>query len=164
MTSRTLIAALALAAGAATALADARPDAVQTARNLEIARQAFARWEGGEPVFGALLADGVVWTIPGLGPVARTYRGKADFIEHASAPLLDRLGTPIISEVYAIWAEGDRVIVRIDGAATTTPGAPYAEQFVWIFGMEDGEIVRCEAFLDLAAYHAVVENNAPRND
>ncbi len=57
MTNRTLIAALALAAGASSALADARSDAAETARKLEIVREAFARWEGGEPVFGALLAE-----------------------------------------------------------------------------------------------------------
>jgi uncharacterized protein len=164
MTNRTVIAALALAAGATTALADAQPDAAETARNLEIVREAFAAWEGGEPVFGALLADDVVWTIPGSGPVARTYHGKADFIEHASAPLLDRLATPLIPDVHAIWAEGDTVIVRFDGAATTMSGAPYRNQFVWIFGMEDGMVVRGEAFLDLAAYDAVVENNAPRGE
>jgi ketosteroid isomerase-like protein len=159
------LAAVALAAtvGSVTlATADAGPGAAETARNLEIVREAFALWEDGEPVFGALLADDVVWTIAGSGPVARTYRGQADFIEQASAPLLSRLATPLIPEVHAIWADGDTVIVRFDGEATTTSGAPYRNQFVWIFEMEDGKVHRGEAFLDLAAYQAVLENNAPK--
>lgn len=164
MKNCTLVAALAIAAATTTALADARPDAAETARNVEVVREAFTRWEGGEPVFGALLAEDVIWIIPGSGPAARTYRGKADFIEHASAPLLSRLATPLIPKVHAIWAEGDTVIVRFDGAATTTSGAPYRNQFVWIFGMEDGKVVRGEAFLDIAAYRAVVDNNAPQAD
>ena len=164
MTGRMTIVALALAAlvdGVTLAAADAGPGAAETARNLEIVREAFALWGDGEPVFGALLADDLVWTIPGSGPVARTYRTKADFIEQASAPLISRLATPLIPEVHAIWAEGDTVIVRFDGEATTTSGAPYRNQFVWILGMEDGKVARGEAFLDLAAYRAVIENNSP---
>jgi hypothetical protein len=38
--------------------------------------------------------------------------------------------------------------IRFDGTATTTSGAPYANQFVWIFRMEDGVVVEAEAFLD----------------
>lgn len=165
MNGRMTLVALALAAtvdGVTLATADTGHGAAGTARNLEIVREAFALWEDGEPVFGALLDDDVVWTIAGSGPVARTYRGKAEFIEQASAPLLNRLATPLTPEVHAIWAEGDTAIVRFDGEATTTSGAPYRNQFVWIFEMEDGKVARGEAFLDLAAYQAVIENNAPK--
>nr|WP_246763299.1 hypothetical protein [Rhizobium sp. 007] len=59
-------------------------------------------------------------------------------------------------------ADGDMVIIRFDGTATTTSGAPYRNQFVWIFRMKDGSVVEAEAFLDLVAYQQVVENNEPR--
>ena len=51
--------------------------------------------------------------------------------------------------------------IRFDGAATTTSGAPYTNQFVWIFKMQDGRAVEAEAFLDLVAYQEVIDNNEP---
>ncbi len=45
---------------------------------------------------------------------------------------------------------------------TTTSGAPYRNQFVWIFRLRDEIVVEAEAFLDLAAYQQVVDNNQLR--
>ncbi|TDR94509.1 nuclear transport factor 2 family protein [Enterovirga rhinocerotis] len=142
--------------------APAWSDTSATTRNETIVRQAFERWAAGENVFPLLLSPDVVWTIPGSGPVAGTYRGFTDFVEKASRPLVSRLATPIVPDVRHIWAAGDTVIVRFDGAATTTAGHPYRNQFVWIFRMGDGRVVEAEAFLDLAAYQQVVENNPVR--
>ncbi|MCX5493944.1 hypothetical protein OSH11_04480 [Kaistia dalseonensis] len=41
-------------------------------------------------------------------------------------------------------------------------GAPYRNQFLWMFRMKDGLVIEAEAFLDLVAYQQVVENNEPR--
>lgn len=137
-----------------------------TARNEAIVRAAFDKWTNGTSrnVFGELLAPDVKWTIVGSGPVAGTYLGLKDFIDRASAPLVSRLATPIVPKVHHIWAAGDTVIIRFDGSATTTTGAPYANQFVWIFRMPNGVVTEAEAFLDLAAYQRVVENNVPRSN
>lgn len=143
------------------ALAD-RPDT--TARNETLVREAFERWEAGGSVFDPLLAPDVRWTIHGSGPVARTYESRDSFVDDASAPLISRLSSPIVPDVHAIWAVDDTVIIRFDGAATTTSGGAYENQFVWIFRMEDGQVVEAEAFLDLAAYQQVVENNEPATE
>ena len=145
----------------AASIAAANATASETERNRETVRAAFEAWTNGESVFGELLHDDVVWTIPGSDPVAGTYNGRQAFVDEASTPLVSRLATPIVPQVHHIWAEEDTVIVRFDGAATTTSGAPYRNQFVWIFEMEDGVVVRAEAFLDLAAYREVVESNEP---
>lgn len=131
-------------------------------RNKAIVEAAFEKWRGGTYVFADLLAPDVVWTIHGSGPVAGTYRNQQDFVEQASRPLTSRLATPIVPEVHNIFADGDTIIVRFDGTATTTSGAPYSNQFVWILKMKDGLVVNAEAFLDLVAYQQVVDNNAPR--
>nr|WP_300313230.1 nuclear transport factor 2 family protein [Halomonas sp.] len=131
-------------------------------RNRDIVRRAFEAWANGESVFNDLLADDVVWTIHGSDPVAGTYNGRKDFVSRASAPLVRRLQTPVVPEVHAIWAEGDVVIVRFDGSATTTSGAPYRNEFVWIFWMKKGVVTRAEAFLDLAAYREAVSSNEPK--
>ncbi|KKX26692.1 nuclear transport factor 2 family protein [Rhizobium sp. LC145] len=138
------------------------PDTDIEARNQAIVSEAFDKWRAGGNIFAGLLAPDVVWTIHGSGPVAGTYRSVEDFIERASAPLISRLATPLMPEVHDIFADGNTVIIRFDGSATTTSGAPYRNQFVWIFRMEEGSVVEAEAFLDLAAYQNVVENNEPR--
>jgi len=146
---------------AAPAMAEATANSELELGNREIVRSAFAAWANGENVFEALLADDVVWTIHGSDPVSRTYTGRDSFVQDASMPLVSRLTTPVVPQVHQIWADGDTVIVRFDGSATTTSGAPYENQFVWIFHLADGKVVRAEAFLDMAAYRAVVDNNAP---
>lgn len=150
------------AAQAETGTPDAGTDAGTEMRNEAIVREAFETWRAGGSVFAALLAPDVKWTIHGSGPVAGTYLGLQDFVERASAPLVSRLSTPIEPHVHAIYADGDTIIVRFDGSATTTSGAPYRNQFVWIFRMKGGTVVEAEAFLDLVAYQQVVDNNKPR--
>lgn len=135
-----------------------------TARNEAIVRQAFDNWARGGNVFAQLLAPDVVWTIRGSGPVAGAYSGLEDFVKRASLPLISRLATPLVPKVHAIWAVGDTVIIRFDASASTTSGAPYANQFVWIFQMSNGVVTEAEAFLDLVAYQAVLDANAPRAD
>ncbi len=137
-------------------------EVVMETRNKEIVRRAFEAWRAGGNVFEGLLVPDVVWTIHGSGPVAGTYRGLQNFIQNASMPLVSRLTTPILPDVRSIMADGDKVSIRFDGSATTTSGAPYRNQFVWIFRMVDGRVVEAEAFLDLVAYQQVVENNQPR--
>ena len=137
-------------------------DAAVETRNKAIVQAAFEKWRAGGDVFAELLAPDIVWTIQGSGPVAGTYRGLEDFSKRASGPLVSRLTGPVVPEVRSIWADGDVVIVRFDGSATTTSGAPYRNQFVWILRMTGGRVVEAEAFLDLIAYQQVVENNEPR--
>lgn len=55
----------------------------------------------------------------------------------------------------------DRVIVRFGATATTTSGKPYRNEFVWILRMAAGQVVEAEAFLDLSAYHRVIESSEP---
>ncbi len=139
-------------------------DTAMEARNKAIVHDAFEEWRAGTYVFAALLAPDVVWTIHGSGPVAGTYRSQDDFVERASLPLTSRLATPIVPEVRNIYAVGDTVLIRFDGSATTTSGAPYRNRFLWMFRMEDGLVIEAEAFLDLVAYQEVVDNNEPRTE
>jgi ketosteroid isomerase-like protein len=156
-----LITVASAAQTAAPARTASREATVET-RNKATVKAAFEKWRAGGDVFAELLSPEIVWTIHGSGPVAGTYRGLEDFSQRASAPLVSRLRGPIMPEVRSIWADGDAVIVRFDGSATTTSGAPYRNQFVWILQMNGGRVVEAEAFLDLVAYQQVVENNEPR--
>lgn len=132
-----------------------------TAANEAIVRKAFEGWSAGNGNVFDLLSPDVRWTIHGSGPVAGTYNGIQDFTQRASAPLVSRLASTLKPELRHIWASGDMVIIRFDASAITTSGAPYNNQFVWIFRMKDGSVTEAEAFLDLAAYQQVVDKNEP---
>lgn len=135
-----------------------------TDKNDRVITQAFETWENGTYIFDEILAPDVSWTIQGSGPVAGTYTDLETFVEQAATPLTSRLATPLVPKVHEIWAVDDTVIVRFDGSATTTSGAPYENQFIWVFRMAGGLVTEAEAFLDLEAYDAVVQNNEPRSD
>ena len=159
---RLALAATVAVCAALTVTTPASSDTSVATQNETVVREAFQRWAAGASIFPTLLTPDVVWTIPGSGPVAGTYRGLADFVERASGPLVSRLATALVPQVHHIWAVGDRVIVRFDASATTTGGHPYHNQFVWIFRMRDGLVAEAEAFLDLGAYQRVVDLNPPR--
>ncbi|RMC38004.1 nuclear transport factor 2 family protein [Paracoccus alkanivorans] len=158
---RNLLIALAFVVAVAPAQASTTASQAEV-RNGTIVREAFEQWAAGSGNVFDLLSPDVRWTIHGSGPVAGTYDGVEDFVQRGSVPLVSRLASPLTPEVHHVWAVEDRVIIRFDASATTTSGAPYHNQFVWIFRMEDGSVVEAEAFLDLVAYQEVVDNNEPR--
>jgi ketosteroid isomerase-like protein len=138
------------------------PVADSAARNAAIVREAFDGWANkGGNIFDLLSPD-IRWTIHGTSSVAGTYTGVEDFVKLGAVPLVSRLATPLQPVLHDIWADGDRVVIRFDATATTTSGAPYENQYVWIFRMKNGAVVEAEAFLDLVAYQRVVENNEPK--
>lgn len=164
VTTRNLLIALVLTALTVPLLASTNAGTVTNAEanNEAVVREAFEQWAVGSGNVFDLLSPNVRWKVHGTGPVADTYNGVEDFMQRGSVPLVSRLATPLTTFVHHIWATGDRVLVRFDASATTTSGASYRNQFVWIFRMEDGLVVEAEAFLDLVAYQEVIENNEPR--
>ena len=165
-TGRTLLVASALSLGAPVFTGHAGTLAAATqaqAKNEALVRAAFDRWVAGTGnIFAELLSPDVVWTIHGSGPIAGTYRGREDFIERASMPLISRLATPLVPRVHHIWSADDTVIMRFDGSAKTNSGETYENQFVWIFRLREGRVHEAEAFLDLTAYQRVLDTNEPR--
>lgn len=125
-------------------------------RNREILRAAYDRWaRGGRSFFDEVLTPDMSWTIIGSGFGAGTYHGRDTFKREVTEPFAALLATPVKPTVRNIWADGDDVIVRWSGAATTRTGKPYRNEFVWIFHMRNGRADRVTAFLDLTAFQAV---------
>ncbi len=131
-------------------------------RNRQVIERAFADWTSGKgSFFEDVISPDVVWTIQGSGPAAGVYRGRQEFLHRAVRPFAQRLATPIVPQVQAIWAQGNQVVVRWNGTATARDGAPYRNEYVWIFDMHDDQAVRVEAFLDLASYQDVIDRIPP---
>lgn len=127
-----------------------------TSRNKAVVRDAFKRWAaGGTRFFDEVLAPDMSWTIVGSGQGSGTYRGRDLFKRDVIAPFGALLATPVRPVVENIWADGDHVIARWSGAATTRAGKPYRNDYVWIFRMRNGRADRVTAFLDLPAFQAV---------
>lgn len=155
------IALLAATAAASPATASNAPEASSPyssveARNREIIRAAYERWAaGGRSFFDEVLTQDMTWTVMGSGFGAGTYQGRDTFKREVTEPFAALLATPVKPTVRHIWADGDDVIVRWSGAATTRKGKPYQNEFVWIFHMRDGRADRVTAFLDLTRFQAV---------
>ena len=138
------------------AAAEATPE-----RNQRLVERAFANWSAGRgSLFDDLLSPTVVWTIQGSGPAAGTYHGREDFLTRAVRPFAQRLATPIVPRVQGIWASEDQVVVRWRGTATARDGAPYRNEYVWIFKMAGERATLVEAFLDLVPYQDVIDRIA----
>ncbi|ONN70124.1 nuclear transport factor 2 family protein [Pseudomonas oryzihabitans] len=130
-------------------------------RNQRLVERAFANWSAGRgSLFDDLLSPTVVWTIRGSGPAAGTYHGREDFLQRAVRPFAQRLVTPIVPRVEGIWAREDQVVVRWMGTATARDGAPYRNEYVWIFRMDGARATQVEAFLDLVPYQDVIDRIA----
>lgn len=152
-----LLAAFCAAPIGSTRASDSAAPQVQEQRNRQAVTAAFDKWAaGGSGFFEEILAPDVVWTIPGSGTGAGTYRGRDDFIARAVAPFARRLSAPIKPSVRNIWADGDHVIIHWDGAGTARDGQPYRNSYAWIFRMKDGKAAEVTAFLDLAPYGDVL--------
>jgi hypothetical protein len=65
-----------------------------------------------------------------------------------------------VPRVQGIWASEDQVVVRWKGTATARDGAPYRNEYVWIFKMDGERATQVEAFLDLAPYQDVIDRIA----
>ena len=154
--------ATALALCLATATAQASDLDTATA-NEQIIRQAFKDWAERAGAFARVLSPEISWQVHGSSPYSRTYTGIESFVNDASMPIISRLETPLKPDLKQIWSVADKVIVRFDAAALTVTGAPYQNQYLWILTMQDGLVTHSEAFLDMAAYDALVASAPPKS-
>ncbi len=102
-----------------------------------------------------ILHPDVEWTV--MAEPRRIYSNRADFLAGGSAPVLERLATPLYPDVHAIYADGDVVSVLWDGTATALDGQPYLNTFNWVFTMRGRQAIRVRAYLDLIAVNNLVE-------
>jgi ketosteroid isomerase-like protein len=118
------------------------------AGNKEIIKAGFDRWAKGEGSFFDLLTDDMQWTITGTTPLSKTYTSKKQFLAEVIDPLNQRLSKRITPTVRALYAEGNMVIVLMDGQAVAKDNRSYDMSYAWFMEMKNGKIVKVTAFLD----------------
>jgi len=108
-----------------------------------------------------LFATDMVWTIHGSGALCRRYEGSADFVENCLKILGARIDGTIRSEVEHCLAEEDRVVLLWKGRGKTLWGAPYHNDYCWIFRFEAGRIAEGHAYIDTHLLDQVMNHPLP---
>lgn len=135
----------------------AAEDSSMEEENRKIVGDAFKGWEAGTVNVFDLLADDVTWTITGFNPmVSGTYHGKVDLLSRTVEPFSERMSEGLSPTVHSVWADGDEVIIHFDGEGRTAAGDVYRNSYLWIFKMDGGVVTEVIAFLDTAAFAALL--------
>ena len=103
---------------------------------------------GNSRPFVDLLADDVTWKVMGRTPWSGTYRGKATVLNDLLGQLRARLADRYRASAERIIADGPYVVVEARGQATTVAGAPYNNEYCFIYRLEDGRIREVTEYLD----------------
>jgi ketosteroid isomerase-like protein len=112
--------------------------------NKSLVQASFDRWQSQSGGPFELLDPDVQWTIVGSSPLAKTYKGKKEFIDQVIDPFNARMSTPLVPTVRGIYADGDMVIILFDAAATVRDGKPYHNTCsAGLAGMFDEDRERC---------------------
>lgn len=133
------------------------------AANEKIIRQAFEDWAERGGAFARVLSPEISWQVHGSSLYSKTYTGIESFVNDASMPIISRLETPLKPDLKHVWSEDDKVIVRFDATALTVAGTLYQNKYLWILTMRDGLVAHSEAFLDMAAYDALIASVPPKS-
>jgi len=84
----------------------------------------------------------------GTTPWSKTYAGKQSVLTDLLGELRTRLADRYRATALLMIAEGDRVVVQARGQATTKRGAPYNNEYCFIYRMENGLIYEVTEYLD----------------
>lgn len=103
---------------------------------------------GNSRPFVELLAEDASWTVKGRTPWSRTYRGKAAILTDLLGQLRARLADRYRATAERVLADGDYVVVQATGQATTRAGAPYNNEYCFVYRMQDGLIKEVTEYLD----------------
>jgi ketosteroid isomerase-like protein len=98
------------------------------------------------PLF-ELMADDVTWRVMGQTKWSGTYSGKENVLA-----LLRQLGVRLADRYRAtaerILADGEYVVVQARGQATTKAGAPYNNEYCFVYRLENGAIKEVTEYMD----------------
>ena len=133
----------------------------KAAENKAIVQASFDAWVAGTGSPFELLADDASWTIEGHSAASRTYPSKEAFMAEVIRPFNARMSVGIKPDVRSITAEADRVVILFDAKGTARDGKPYVNSYAWFFQMQQGRVVRANAFFDAISFNDLWSRVAP---
>ncbi len=98
----------------------------------------------------ALFSEDIEYTLRGTTPVSGTYRGMDSLVNDFFVPWRKQIDGDLILQVTGLIAEGDQVVALAKGAAKTVFGRDYNNDYVFVFGVRDGQIHSVDEYLDTA--------------
>jgi ketosteroid isomerase-like protein len=104
--------------------------------------------KGNSQPFVESMADDFSWTITGATQWSKKYAGKRAVIEELFGGLRATLAPPIVVEAIRFIADEDYVVVEAQGRNTTKAGAPYNNNYCYVFHVAHGKLQAMTEYLD----------------
>ncbi|MEK0246848.1 hypothetical protein QFI66_001660 [Raoultella sp. BAC10a-01-01] len=130
--------------------------------NKRIVERSFNNWRDGSGTPFDLMSPEASWTIMGTAKYAGVYSSKKEFIEQVIAPFNSRVQRPLRPTVSGLYADGNTVIATFRGETIDNNKAPYINDYVWVFEMNEGKIIKATAYLDAPAFDRLMLNVEPK--
>jgi ketosteroid isomerase-like protein len=117
--------------------------------NKQLVQQIFEELSKGnsEPLVRSM-ADDFRWTVTGTTKWSRTYEGKQSVLVELLGPLRARINGRIRTTAHRLIAEGDFVVVEARGSNTTKSGAPYNNNYCFVFRLSDNQLKEVTEYFD----------------
>ena len=117
----------------------------------ERVRNAFSDLSSGNPAtLLELLAPDVVYTTIGSTRFSGIWRGRDAFVQNVAAPLGGMLATPLEMRVDRIIAGDDCVVAQVRGKSRLRSGAPYDNQYCFVFRFAGTQAAELTEYFDTA--------------
>lgn len=104
--------------------------------------------QGNSEPFVANMADDFRWTVTGTTKWSRTYDGKQSVLKDLFGPLRARINGRIRTTAVRMIAEGDYVVVEARGSNTTKSGAPYNNNYCFVFRLSNKQLKEVTEYFD----------------
>ncbi len=132
--------------------------------NKRIVEKSFNNWRDGRGTPFDLMSSEASWTIMGSAKYAGVYNTKKEFLERVIVPFNSRVQRPLRPTVNGLYADGNTVIATFRGETIDNNKSLYINDYVWIFEMNDGKIIKATAYLDAPAFDRLMLDVEPKTE
>ncbi len=115
-----------------------------------------AQAEGDAAGIQKLLHDDVEWVPPASAPVEGARGREAVLAGMAGAGARFFELETLRSQQRKMVADGDTVVIQQHMECTARNGRPYSNEYVWVYTVADGRIVRMEEYADTLRFKQIV--------
>jgi ketosteroid isomerase-like protein len=96
-----------------------------------------------------LMADDVVWTVPGTTKFSGVYKGKPELLGKLLGPAFAQIASMGRTIIDNVIATDDWVVVQAHAEdRTTVTGQPYNNTYCWVMRVVDGRVTEMTEYGD----------------
>ena len=116
--------------------------------------------KGNGAPFREALADDIRWTVPGSLRCSKTYEGKERLLTELFRPVMAQLDENYSYRATRFIAEGDLVVIELQGRNTTKTGERYDNSYCYVCRIENGKMKEVTEYLDTKLFSELIEPKA----